>query len=156
MIPHWNEWATLSGVIISWVYCTSWGMLHTEHCLYIWARWCGMRQVRTGERWGEEFSQGQLQWWNTATRNCCFTWKPGYRNDMMNCKCVIQPSKPPLNIHYHEEMKMYEGWNFNFGNTLLDWIQELLEWHANAAGRMGPSPTYIHNGSRPSRNGHTQ
>ena len=23
--------------------------------------------------------------------------------------------------------KMYEGWNFNFGNTLLAWIQELLE-----------------------------
>ena len=23
--------------------------------------------------------------------------------------------------------KMYESWNFNFGNTPLDWIQELLE-----------------------------
>ena len=22
---------------------------------------------------------------------------------------------------------LYEGWNFNFGNTPLDWIQELLE-----------------------------
>ena len=44
----------------------------------------------------------------------------------------------------------YEGWNFNFGNTPLDWIQELLERHANAAGRMGSSPTYIHNGSSPS------
>ena len=21
----------------------------------------------------------------------------------------------------------YEGWNFNFGNTPLDWIQELLD-----------------------------
>ena len=21
----------------------------------------------------------------------------------------------------------YEGWNFNFGNTPLDWIQQLLE-----------------------------
>ena len=51
---------------------------------------------------------------------------------------------------------IYEGWNFNFGNTPVDWIQELLEWRANAAGRMGPSPTYIHNGSGPSRNGHTQ
>ena len=50
----------------------------------------------------------------------------------------------------------YEGWNFNFGNIPLDWIQELLEWRANAAGRMGPSPTYIHNGSGPSWNGHTQ
>ena len=24
-------------------------------------------------------------------------------------------------------VSLYEGWNFNFGNTLLDWIQELLE-----------------------------
>ena len=22
---------------------------------------------------------------------------------------------------------IYEGWNFNFGNTPLDWIQELME-----------------------------
>ena len=22
---------------------------------------------------------------------------------------------------------MYDGWNFNFGNTPLDWIQELFE-----------------------------
>ena len=50
----------------------------------------------------------------------------------------------------------YEGWNFNFGNTPLDWIQELLEWRANAAGRTGPSPTYIRNGSGPSRNWRTQ
>ena len=50
----------------------------------------------------------------------------------------------------------YEGWNFNFGNTPLDWTQELLEWRANAAGRMGPSPTYIHNRSGPSWNGHMQ
>jgi len=50
----------------------------------------------------------------------------------------------------------YVGWNFNFGNIALDWIQALLEWRGNAAGRMGPSPTYIHNGSGPSRNGHTQ
>ena len=50
----------------------------------------------------------------------------------------------------------YEGWNFNFGNTPLDWIQELLEWRANATGRVGPSPTCIRNGSGPSRNGHTQ
>ena len=51
---------------------------------------------------------------------------------------------------------LHGGWNFNFGNTPLDWIQELLEWRANAAGRMWPSPTYIHNGSGPSRNGRTQ
>ena len=50
----------------------------------------------------------------------------------------------------------YEGWNFNFGNTPVDWIQELLDWSANAAGRMGPSPTYVHNENGPSRNGHTQ
>ena len=50
----------------------------------------------------------------------------------------------------------YEGWNFNFGNTPLDWIQELLQLRADVAGRMGPSPTYIHNDSGPSRNGHTQ
>ena len=52
--------------------------------------------------------------------------------------------------------KYYEGWNFNFGNAPLDWIQELLEWRANAAGRMGHSPTYIRNGSCPSRNEHKQ
>ena len=52
--------------------------------------------------------------------------------------------------------QIYEGWNFDFGNTPLDWIQELLESRANAAGRMGPFPTYIHNGSGTSRNGHTQ
>ena len=51
---------------------------------------------------------------------------------------------------------IYKGWNFNFGNTMLDWIQALLEWRGNAAARMGPSPTYIHNGNGPSRNGHTQ
>jgi hypothetical protein len=30
-------------------------------------------------------------------------------------------------------------------NTALDWIQALLEWRGNAAGRMGPFPlpTYI-------------
>ena len=27
----------------------------------------------------------------------------------------------------NKEVKIYEGWNFNFGNTPLDWIQELLE-----------------------------
>ena len=29
-------------------------------------------------------------------------------------------------FHFHETLT-YEGWNFNFGNTPLDWIQELLE-----------------------------
>ena len=54
--------------------------------------------------------------------------------------CLIQTWPGLLHLNY-------EGWNFNFGNTPLDWIQELLEWRANAAGRMGPSPTYIHNGA---------
>ena len=27
----------------------------------------------------------------------------------------------------HHTIGKYEGWNFNFGNTPLDWIQELLE-----------------------------
>ena len=34
------------------------------------------------------------------------------------------------NIHTIQFVKVqgkYEGWNFNFGNTPLDWIQELLE-----------------------------
>ena len=42
------------------------------------------------------------------------------------------------NIHYFSHWShvapslsvltfIYEGWNFNFGNTPLDWIQELLE-----------------------------
>ena len=33
----------------------------------------------------------------------------------------------PLGSRSEMEKCMYEGWNFNFGNTLLDWIQELLE-----------------------------
>ena len=36
-------------------------------------------------------------------------------------KCF--PFKEELSEMYHK----YEGWNFNFGNTPLDWIQELLE-----------------------------
>ena len=28
---------------------------------------------------------------------------------------------------YTNTPAFYEGWNFNFGNTPLDWIQELLE-----------------------------
>ena len=27
----------------------------------------------------------------------------------------------------HSIAHYYKGWNFNFGNTPLDWIQELLE-----------------------------
>ena len=35
----------------------------------------------------------------------------------------------PHSLHYIYNYKniMYEVWNFNFGNTPLDWIQELLE-----------------------------
>ena len=29
--------------------------------------------------------------------------------------------------HILKKKRMYEDWNFNFGNTPLDWIQELLE-----------------------------
>ena len=61
-----------------------------------------------------------------------------------------------VHIIWVHSRRKYEGWNFNFGNTPPDWMQELLEWRANAAERMGPSPTYILNGSGPSRNGHTQ
>ena len=25
------------------------------------------------------------------------------------------------------KLRIYKGWNFNFGNTMLDWIQALLE-----------------------------
>lgn len=111
MISHWNEWATFSVVIISWLFCATWWTLHTEHSWYIWAGWCGMWQVRTGERWGEECCQGQLQWWNRATRNCYFTWKSGYRDEVMKYKCVIQPSKPHLYVQYHEEVKMHiQNW----------------------------------------------
>ena len=54
------------------------------------------------------------------------------------------------------QLVIYDGWNFNFGNIPLDWIQELPGDARNAAGRMGPSPTHVHNGSGPSRNGHMQ
>ena len=70
---------------------------------------------------------------------------------IFSCGAAIQRGPGPPH-----SWGFYEGWNFNFGNTPLDWIQELLEWRANAAGRMGPSPTYVRNGSGPSRNGHTQ
>ena len=34
-------------------------------------------------------------------------------------------------FHFNKNLVLlyptYEGWNFNFGNTPLDWIQELLE-----------------------------
>ena len=33
---------------------------------------------------------------------------------------------PTTSLHILCVVK-YEGWNFNFGNTPLDWIQELLE-----------------------------
>ena len=33
----------------------------------------------------------------------------------------------PVMMTASDAVKRYEGWNFNFGNTPLDWIQELLE-----------------------------
>ena len=39
---------------------------------------------------------------------------------------------------------MYEGWNFNFGNTPLDWIQDC--WSDTPMQQEGwvlPLPTYI-------------
>ena len=33
---------------------------------------------------------------------------------------------PLLGVYSHMDVK-YDGWNFNFGNTPLDWSQELLE-----------------------------
>ena len=35
---------------------------------------------------------------------------------LINIACIV--------VHY---VFLYEGCNFNFGNTPLDWIQELLE-----------------------------
>ena len=45
-----------------------------------------------------------------------------YGNESVSCGSVSEWDK----IFLAAEHK-YEGWNFNFGNTLLDWIQELLE-----------------------------
>ena len=39
---------------------------------------------------------------------------------LRNMKCQDSSNKTTMYI-------FYEGWNFNFGNTPLDWIQELLE-----------------------------
>ena len=33
----------------------------------------------------------------------------------------------PVTVMYLARLMNYEGWNFNFGNTPLDWIQEQLE-----------------------------
>ena len=38
-----------------------------------------------------------------------------------------QPSRIRYAALILRKTKIYEGWNFNFGNTPLDWIQELLE-----------------------------
>ena len=34
---------------------------------------------------------------------------------------------PVMHSFEYKTVTIYEGWNFNFGNTPLDWIQELLE-----------------------------
>jgi len=110
-VPRWNKCVIVLGDYydkkIPWLFCTTWVTRHTEHSWYIWPGWCGMWQVRTRERWGEECCQGQLQWWNRATRNCSSTWKSCYRDEVMKYKCVIQPSKSRLYIQYHEEVKMH-------------------------------------------------
>ena len=38
---------------------------------------------------------------------------------------AVTPCSPVLSAV--SVFRMYEGWNFNFGNTPLDWMQELLE-----------------------------
>ena len=43
-------------------------------------------------------------------------------NTSCDCsKCAVYPRRLEC------ATDMYEGWNFNFDNTPLDWIQELLE-----------------------------
>ena len=39
--------------------------------------------------------------------------------------CSISPAE--LQCAMHDIFVRYKGWNFNFGNNPLDWIQELLE-----------------------------
>ena len=47
-------------------------------------------------------------------------------------KCEVMNKHCDKTVEYLLSYKaimnyLYEGWNFNFGNTPLDWIQELLE-----------------------------
>ena len=43
----------------------------------------------------------------------------------LKCVCVCMYVSMYVCIYIY--IVYYEGWNFNFGNTPLDWIQELLE-----------------------------
>ena len=41
---------------------------------------------------------------------------------------VVNDDEPTVQAGVYDSLHgIYEGWNFNFGNTPLDWIQELLE-----------------------------
>ena len=42
-------------------------------------------------------------------------------------KILTHISKPQIPSVCETQHFKYEGWNFNFSNTPLDWIQELLE-----------------------------
>ena len=56
---------------------------------------------------------------------CKLTW-PGLEN--ATPKCEGSPCNIYIYIYTHTHTHhTHEGWNFNFGNTPLDWIQELLE-----------------------------
>ena len=55
-----------------------------------------------------------------------------------------QPSSPPSGPWHPHSRGFYEVWNFNFGNTPLDWIQELWsDAPMQQEGWVLPLPTYI-------------
>ena len=69
---------------------------------------------------------------------CCnsnYTMKEPIKGEHINpMTCKDMDKDTTANIHNYKtalwmkhEKDIYEGWNFNFGNTPLDWIQELLE-----------------------------
>ena len=47
--------------------------------------------------------------------------------DSVSVSLTNDNSTDAMWIFVKSETVNYEGWNFNFGNTPLDWIQELLE-----------------------------
>ena len=74
---------------------------------------------------------------------CCISQKI-YSCNQLDGILIYDRTKPRVSRLYHENgdknviqhsvnyncialhIYKYEGWNFNFGNTPLDWIQELL------------------------------
>ena len=153
-------------------------MVHTNYSQFI-----KMINLKANTCFSSSVHEANCQLWGfylTSSTFVCLSWCHFTRKAQRHCKdsenfaCITRCSRLHSDADFHlkdlEQSSVlsaryvvpnfrtliYEGWNFNFGNTPLDWIQELLEWRANEAGRMGPSPTYIHNGSGPSRNGHTQ